>query len=39
MDEIGVGVLGCGPIAQFAHLESVRKAHNARLRAVCDVAE
>ena len=39
MDEIGVGVLGCGPIAQFAHLESVRKARNARLRAVCDVAE
>ncbi len=31
-----VGILGCGPIAQFAHLESVQKSSNAILHAVCD---
>ncbi len=34
-----VGVLGCGPIAQAAHLESCRKARNTELYAICDVAE
>jgi predicted dehydrogenase len=34
-----VGVLGAGPIAQFAHLEACRKAQNAELHAICDVAE
>ena len=33
-----VGVLGAGPIAQFAHLESCVKARNADLHAVCDAA-
>ncbi len=33
-----VGVLGCGPIAQFAHLESCVKARNADLYALCDSA-
>jgi predicted dehydrogenase len=33
-----VGVLGCGPIAQFAHLESCQKARNVELYALCDVA-
>ena len=33
-----VGVLGCGPIAQFAHLEACRKARNAELYAICDRA-
>lgn len=33
-----VGVLGCGPIAQFAHLDACRKARNAELEAICDVA-
>ena len=33
-----VGVLGCGPIAQFAHFESCQKASNADLYAICDVA-
>ncbi|HEX7108005.1 MAG TPA: Gfo/Idh/MocA family oxidoreductase [Aestuariivirga sp.] len=33
-----VGVLGCGPIAQFAHFESCQKACNADLFAICDVA-
>lgn len=34
-----IGVLGCGPIAQFAHLDACRKAKNAELYAICDVAE
>jgi predicted dehydrogenase len=33
-----IGVLGCGPIAQFAHLEASVKARNADLHAVCDAA-
>ena len=33
-----IGVLGAGPIAQFAHFEACRRAHNAELVAVCDVA-
>jgi predicted dehydrogenase len=37
--KLQVGVLGCGPIAQAAHLESATKAKNAELYAVCDVAE
>lgn len=31
-----VGILGCGPIAQFAHLEAVQKGRNVTLAAVCD---
>jgi predicted dehydrogenase len=31
-----VGILGCGPISQFAHLESVQKGRNVTLHAVCD---
>ena len=34
-----IGVLGCGPIAQFAHLEACRKARNAELYAICDLAD
>jgi predicted dehydrogenase len=34
-----VGILGCGPISQFAHLESAQKSRNVILRAVCDVDE
>jgi predicted dehydrogenase len=34
-----VGVLGCGPIAQSAHFDACRKARNAQLYAICDVAE
>jgi predicted dehydrogenase len=33
-----LGVLGCGPIAQIAHFEACRKAGNAELYAICDVA-
>ncbi|CAA9532792.1 MAG: Myo-inositol 2-dehydrogenase [uncultured Thermomicrobiales bacterium] len=35
---LGIGVLGCGPIAQAAHLDAVRRARNADLAAICDVA-
>ena len=33
-----VGVLGAGPIAQFAHLDASVKARNADLYAICDAA-
>lgn len=33
-----IGVLGAGPIAQFAHFEACRKAANAELYAICDAA-
>jgi predicted dehydrogenase len=34
-----IGVLGAGPIAQAAHFEACRKARNAELYAICDLAE
>jgi predicted dehydrogenase len=34
-----VGVLGCGPISQAAHLDAALKARNAQLYAICDLAE
>jgi predicted dehydrogenase len=34
-----LGILGCGPIAQFAHFEAARKARNVDLYAICDVAD
>lgn len=34
-----IGVLGCGPIAQIAHFDACRKARNADLYAICDVAD
>jgi predicted dehydrogenase len=37
--KLGIGVLGCGPISQFAHFESVQKSRNAVLAAVCDADE
>ena len=36
---LNVGVVGCGPIAQFAHFEACVKANNARLYAICDRAD
>lgn len=33
-----IGILGCGPIAQYAHFDAVRKAKNADLYAICDLA-
>jgi len=37
--QLRIGVLGCGPIAQAAHFEACRRAHNAELYAICDLAE
>lgn len=34
-----IGVIGAGPIAQAAHFEACRKARNAELYAICDLAE
>jgi predicted dehydrogenase len=34
-----LGLLGCGPISQAAHLDAIRKARNADLYAICDIAE
>ena len=36
---VRLGLLGCGPISQAAHLDAIRKARNAELYAICDVAE
>ena len=33
-----IGVLGAGPIAQAAHFDSCRRARNAELYAICDLA-
>ena len=38
-ERIRVGVLGCGPIAQAAHLEACRRGKNTELYAICDVAD
>ncbi len=37
--KLNVGILGCGPIAQFAHFESCQKASNVELYSICDVAK
>ena len=37
--ELNIGVLGAGQIAQSAHFESCTKASNARLYAICDLAD
>ena len=37
--QLSIGVLGCGPIAQFAHFESCIKGRNTRLHALCDRAD
>jgi predicted dehydrogenase len=34
-----MGILGCGPIAQIAHFDACRKARNAELYAICDLAD
>ncbi|MEO7298197.1 MAG: Gfo/Idh/MocA family oxidoreductase [Verrucomicrobiota bacterium] len=34
-----IGVLGCGPISQLAHFDACRKARNAELYAICDLAD
>jgi predicted dehydrogenase len=37
--QLRIGLLGCGPISQAAHLDAIRKARNADLYAICDVAK
>lgn len=37
--ELKIGLLGCGPIAQFAHLPALAKAKGVQLTAICDGAE
>jgi len=37
--KLRIGVLGCGQISQSAHFEACRKAKNAELYAICDLAE
>jgi predicted dehydrogenase len=34
-----IGILGCGPISQIAHFDACRKARNAELYAICDLAD
>ena len=34
-----IGLHGCGPIAQFAHLPALAKARRIQLTAICDAAE
>jgi predicted dehydrogenase len=34
-----IGLLGCGPVSQAAHLDAICKARNADLYAICDIAE
>ncbi len=36
-DDLKVGVVGCGLIAQEGHIPSLLKCKNARLVAVCDM--
>ena len=38
-DPVRIGVLGCGMISQAAHFESCQRARNARLYAICDIAD
>jgi len=38
-EQVNIGVLGAGPIAQFAHFEACQKAFNVNLYSICDVAE
>jgi len=37
--KLKIGLLGCGGIAQIAHLPALRKAENVEFTAICDVAE
>ncbi|RKY02145.1 gfo/Idh/MocA family oxidoreductase [Candidatus Poribacteria bacterium] len=39
MEKLRIGLIGCGGIAQIAHLPALKKAENVELVAVCDVAE
>jgi len=38
-EKLKIGLLGCGAIAQIAHLPALCKAHNVEFTAICDAAE
>lgn len=38
MKNLRLGLLGCGPIAQFAHLPALEKARGVELAAICDAS-
>ena len=38
-NKLNIAVLGCGPIAQAAHLEACRRGRNTELYAICDIAD
>jgi len=38
-EKLKIGLLGCGSIAQIAHLPALKKAANVELTSACDVAE
>ena len=37
--QLRLGILGCGPISQMAHLDAAKKARNVELTAICDLAD
>ena len=39
MSKIGIAVIGCGSIAELAHLPSIKSSENVELIAVCDANE
>jgi len=38
-DRLGIGLIGCGAISQYAHLPAFARARRARLTALCDRAQ
>lgn len=39
MNKIGIGVIGCGSIAELAHFPSIKRTEDIELIAVCDINE
>jgi predicted dehydrogenase len=39
MLKINLGMIGCGSIAQFAHLPAIQKSNSCNLVALCDISE
>ena len=37
--QLRLGILGCGPMSQMAHLDAAKKARNVELTAICDLAD
>jgi len=37
--KVGIGVIGCGSVAEIAHFPSIRDIAEAELIAVCDTKE